>query len=43
MTAAEEVSIDRWRTYVALWGHAARDESWAQQALPAAGDCETPR
>jgi TetR/AcrR family transcriptional repressor of bet genes len=31
MTAAEEVSINRWRTYVALWGHAARDESWAQQ------------
>ena len=29
MTAADEVSLNRWRTYVALWGHAARDQSWA--------------
>lgn len=29
MTAADEVSFNRWRTYVALWGHAARDQSWA--------------
>src|ERR1700742_2797180 len=29
MTAADEVSFNRWRTYVALWGHAARDEAWA--------------
>ena len=32
MTAADEVSIKRWRTYVALWGQAARDESWARQS-----------
>jgi AcrR family transcriptional regulator len=29
MTAAEEVSFKRWRTYVALWDQAARDERWA--------------
>jgi AcrR family transcriptional regulator len=29
MTAAEEVSFKRWRTYVALWDQATRDERWA--------------
>jgi AcrR family transcriptional regulator len=29
MTAAEDVSFKRWRTYVSLWALATRDERWA--------------
>ena len=29
MTAAEEVSFKRWRTYVSLWALATREERWA--------------
>jgi AcrR family transcriptional regulator len=29
MTAAEEVSFKRWRTYVSLWALATQDERWA--------------
>ncbi len=32
MTAAEEVSYKRWRTYVSFWDLATRDQRWATKA-----------